>query len=180
MTDRTAPIEDEWLVLRSQEGDDAAFERLIARWQPRLWRHARRLVADDDDAWDALQEAWISMLAGLRRLHDPAAFPAWAYRIVTFKCADAARRAGRERRTERGAAVADTPRYETGRDEIEALRRALHELTLEQRAILSLHYMEELGVERIAEILGIPAGTVKSRLHHARAALAQRLGRRTS
>jgi RNA polymerase sigma-70 factor (ECF subfamily) len=63
-------------------------------------------------------------------------------------------------------------------DDVEVLRIALGDLSVEQRAILSLHYREELGVERIAEILGIPLGTVKSRLHRARATLKERIERR--
>ena len=62
--------------------------------------------------------------------------------------------------------------------EVEALRAALAGLSVEQRAILSLHYREELRLERIAEILEIPVGTVKSRLHHARAALKRTMERR--
>ena len=64
--------------------------------------------------------------------------------------------------------------------DVEFLRAALADLSVAQRAVLSLHYLEGHGVERIAEILGIPAGTVKSRLHHARAALKKKLERRTS
>jgi RNA polymerase sigma-70 factor (ECF subfamily) len=180
MKDRTQLVEDEWLVLRSQNGDTQAFEQLISRWQDRLWRHARRLVRDDDVAWDVLQEARMSMVSGLRRLADPGAFPGWAYRIVTCKCADHVRRMERRRRTEEQRPAQATPTTDGHDDEVAALRAALADLSVEQRAILSLHYLEELCVERIAEILGIPVGTVKSRLHHARAALKTSMGRRRS
>jgi RNA polymerase sigma-70 factor (ECF subfamily) len=135
-------------------------------------------VRDDAAAWDVLQEAWMGVLRGLRRLHDPAAFPGWAYRIVTFKCADFTRRHRRHKRAAaRQAPPASDP--DTGEDaDVNALRAALGELSMEQRAILSLHYLEGLKVERVAEVLGVPAGTVKSRLHHARAALKERLERR--
>ena len=59
-------IADQLLVLRCQEGDIAAFEQLVNRWQERLWRHAWRLTGDESAAWDALQEAWIGMSRGLQ------------------------------------------------------------------------------------------------------------------
>ena len=76
-------ITNELLVLRCQEGDVAAFEQLVERWQERLWRHAWRLTGDENAAWDALQEAWIGISRGLRRLAEPAAFPGWAYQRLS-------------------------------------------------------------------------------------------------
>jgi RNA polymerase sigma-70 factor (ECF subfamily) len=180
MEERSSRIADEWLVLQSQDGDVRAFEQLVARWQDRLWRHARRLVRDDTAAWDVVQDAWMSMLKGLRRLDDPGAFAGWAYRIVTFKCVDLLRRDERRRRAEDRAPTkeADPADDQEEDEEVRALRAALGELAVEQRAILSLHYREDLGVERIAAILGIPVGTVKSRLHRARAALKKKIERR--
>src|ERR1035441_2435752 len=81
-------IEDELLVLRCQEGDTAAMETLVLRWQERLWKHARRLCANDEAAWDVLQESWLAMSRKMRSLGDPAAFPGWAYQIVSNKCRD--------------------------------------------------------------------------------------------
>jgi len=74
-------IIDEMLVLRCQDGDRRAFDELVGRWQERLWRHARVLTGDDDADWDALQETWLAVVNGLKRLNDPAAFPRWAYKI---------------------------------------------------------------------------------------------------
>lgn len=178
MSEPTRQIADEWLVLRSQDGDERAFEQLVARWQERLWRHARRLVRDDAAAWDALQEAWLSILKGLWRLEDPAAFAPWAYRVVTLRCVDHARRRERQRKLERTGEEPVTAPAPEERADVEALREALAELSVEQRALLSLHYREGFRLERIAEIVGIPVGTVKSRLHHARAALKKRMERR--
>ena len=118
------------------------------------------------------------MLNGLRTLEDPGAFSGWAYRLVTFKSVDYVRRRQRQRRIEEQQMHPDPVTTDEADDEIEALRAALGDLSAEQRAILSLHYREELGIGRIAEILGIPAGTVKSRLHHARAALKKKIERR--
>jgi RNA polymerase sigma-70 factor (ECF subfamily) len=118
----------------------------------------------------------MSVLSGLRRLQDPGAFGGWAYRIVTFKCVDHVRRSERQRRAEEQQPAQATADPED--DEVMVLRAALADLSVEQRALLSLYYREELRVERIAEILGIPLGTVKSRLHHTRAVLKERMERR--
>jgi RNA polymerase sigma-70 factor (ECF subfamily) len=97
MTNQRTRIEDELLVLRSQEGDLAALGALVDRWQERLWRHAWRLLGDENAAWDALQDAWIGISRGIGHLEDAAAFPAWAYRITSNKCRDRIRRERRRR-----------------------------------------------------------------------------------
>jgi RNA polymerase sigma-70 factor (ECF subfamily) len=178
MRGSTQQIADEWLVLQSQNGDAHAFDLLVARWQERLWRHARRLIREDAAAWDVMQEAWMSMLKNLRRLEDPGAFSAWAYRIVTLRSMDHLRQSKRRRRLLDGERARVPEAKSEANGDVEGLRQALGELSVEQRAIISLHYKEELGIERIAEILDIPAGTVKSRLHRARATLKKKLERR--
>lgn len=167
-------IYDELLVLRCQSGEADALVELVRRWQPRLLGHAYRLTGDTHAAPDAAQEAWLAIVAGLGRLDDPARFPAWAYRIVTFKCADWTRRRQRERAVRNGQAhlqPAPDDRADTAErpaDTIELLRQAMRQLSGEHHAALSLHYLDGLSVAEIAVALDIPQGTVKSRLHHAR------------
>ncbi len=161
-------IADELLVIRCQEGDVAAFEQLVARWQERLWRHAWRLTEDEDAAWDALQEAWIGISRGLQRLSDPAAFPAWAYRIVGHKCRDWLRRRRRQRQLAELYRTEVQESYESAPPPHEALKEAMAQLSGPDRAILSLRYEDAFGTAEIAVILEIPEGTVKSRLFHAR------------
>ncbi len=169
MRDRQEQIRDEVLVLRSQEGEAEAFRMLVGRWQNRLWRHAVRMVRNGDVAWDVVQDAWLAIIRGLSRLDDPAAFPAWAYRIVTCRCADWIRRQARLNRMTKELSSRPLRDAASGDlDEIDALRQAIHRLDPDQRATLSLHYLEGYSIEQVARILGIPAGTVKSRLHHAR------------
>jgi RNA polymerase sigma-70 factor (ECF subfamily) len=79
-------IYDEFLVSAAKTGDRPALSRLVARWQPRLFRYAWRVLGDSERAKDALQEAWMEILRGLGRLDDVAAFRAWAFRIVTRRC----------------------------------------------------------------------------------------------
>jgi RNA polymerase sigma-70 factor (ECF subfamily) len=171
-------LNDELLVLRCQEGDAEAFELLVDRWQRRLWRHAWRLTGDESSAWDALQEAWIGISRGIVRLADAAVFPAWAYQIVSNKCRDLLRRERRRREVteiysewmqQEGQEVATTEEQHS------SLKEALEQLSGPDRAVLSLRYEEQFDTAEIADILGVPEGTVKSRLYYARKRLRKHL-----
>lgn len=165
----------EWLVLRAQAGESAAFDELVRRWHPKLARLARQLCADRASALDAVQEGWIAIVRGLRRLNDPARFGPWAFRIITHKCADRSRRAARDRRTALAHAHRSVNRQAAALDdcgdEIGRLRDAIRRLPGDRQALLALRYVDGLSDAQIAEALGVPLGTVKSRLHHARAEL---------
>ena len=172
-------VVDELLVMRCQDGDAEALDMLVRRWQKRLWRHAFRLTGRRDAAWDAVQEAWLAIVRGIGRLSDPACFRRWAYRIVTHKAIDWVRRR-RRRRAEADAADPDpVAPAAADADAATDMRTVLASLPTEQRALVSLRYLEELSLIEIAEILDIPAGTVKSRLHDARAALRRAWQRRS-
>ncbi len=164
---------DEWLVLRCQDGEPAALRVLVDRWDGRLRAHAWRLTRHPEAARDVTQEAWLAIARGLRQLNDPAFFRAWAYRIVTHKCADWTRANQRERKLLDGVrnepkSVNPPPAPCDSINEESDIQRALWRLPLEQRAILSMRYLGELSVIEIAAALDIPLGTVKSRLHKAR------------
>lgn len=163
-------IENQILVIRCQQGEQTAFEELVDRWQERLYRHAYHLTGEKDTSWDAVQETWIVIVRDLRRLHDPAAFPGWAYRILGNRCADWVR--GRQRQRRLVERLSGNPgAVHSARDARLEVREALLRLPEERRTVLALHYGEGYDVAEMAEILGIPEGTVKSRLHHAREAL---------
>jgi RNA polymerase sigma factor (sigma-70 family) len=167
-------LNDELLVLRCQEGDAEAFEALVDRWQRRLWSHAWRLTGNEAIAWDVIQEAWIGISRGICRLEDAAAFPAWAYQIVSNKCRDSIRHARRQR--EAAEAYAEWMQREDRRAAIAGeqygnLKEAMEHLPGPDRALLSLRYEENFDTAEIACILGIPEGTVKSRLFYARGRL---------
>ena len=174
-------IQDELLVLQCQEGDDEALKALIARWQPRLAGLAWRLTGEREAACDIVQDAWLAIVRGLRRLDDPARFASWAYRIVSNRCADWTRRRVVQRRADRqmhdAAASAGESNAGDSADDVARLRAAMVALPDDQRAILSLHYLDGMGVRQIAGALGVPPGTVKSRLFHARNRLKQVLER---
>jgi RNA polymerase sigma-70 factor (ECF subfamily) len=164
-------IHDEWLVLRCQSGDVTALAELVERWQPRLVRQAARLTGRPDAAGDVVQATWLAIIRGLGRLDDPACFRRWAYRIVDNKCADWVR----ARQRDRGRAspltvepVDRNPSSNDSTDEITRLRSAMAQLSAEHRATVSMFYLDEMPLAEIAQVLSLPIGTVKSRLHYAR------------
>lgn len=161
----------ELLVLGAQGGDERDFAALHRLWHARLLRHAARL-ADPQDAPDVAQEAWLAIARSIRRLDDPASFVAWAYRIVANKAADAVRKRQRDRRAADEAAKCVPP---DSLADLDPVRRALREITPDRRLILAMHHVDGLGVAHIAAALGVPIGTVKSRLHAAREDLKQRI-----
>jgi RNA polymerase sigma-70 factor, ECF subfamily len=171
---------DEYLVVSSQTGSRAALDLLVKRWTPRLLRFSARSLGAIEPARDVVQDVWASAVRNIGGLTDPARFPAWIYSIAVRKCADAIRRHVRQRRSEQTLAsehalnghVVD-PACLAG-DRLD-LSGALRRLSPEQRLVVGLFYSDELAVEEIAMALGIPAGTVKSRLHHARQNLKQHL-----
>lgn len=166
-------IFDEYLASAARAGDSAAFGRLVARWQPKLLAHAWRLTGDRELARDVVQDAWADIMKGLRHLDDTAAFPAWAFRIVTRRTADVIRRAQRRRKlnaayaNETDGNVVSAETIENRADE-RAIRAAIDLLPKDQRAAIALFYLQELSVAEIAAALDAPAGTIKTRLMHAR------------
>lgn len=176
-TDR---IYDEYLAAAARAGDRAAWERLVARWQPRLHRHAWRLSGDADGALDRVQEAWVEILRGLHQLDDVAAFPAWAYRIVTRRCQRAYRLGLRDPDAEFDADTTPTeaaPEHASAEFAVDLDRvlAAMRTLPPGQRAALALYHLDQLGVAEIAIALDVPPGTVKTRLMHARRKLRAQL-----
>jgi RNA polymerase sigma-70 factor (ECF subfamily) len=174
---------DEYLVSLSQAGSVEALDGLARRWTPRLLRYASRVLAGFGDSTDAardvVQETWVGVIRGLRGLRDPAQFPAWIYGIATRKCADAIRAHARRRRLDAnvapGEAGGQAASLTSSEQQID-LTSAIRGLPPIHRAAVHLFYREDLSVEEIASILGVPSGTVKSRLHHAREALRRQLG----
>lgn len=162
-------VVDEWLVLRSQEGSPAALNLLLKRWQTRLGMRALRLTGEEDAIDDILQETLIAIARGIDRLNDPAAFPAWAFRVVSNKSRDWIRKQVRDR---------DLSKSEFERNQMDAeptadrpadrMRECLNLLSEDDREILRLHYYEGFSIREIAEIESLPEGSVKSKLFYAR------------
>ncbi len=161
------PVEqlvDEILVMDSQSGSAKAMEILVSRWQKRLWRYAFNLTGDSEAAWDITQESWLGIIKGLRKLHDPARFRAWAYRIVTNKVNDWIRRNRKVK--EVGLDEIHEQQYTEKKDI--GVKELLERLDMKKRVVLNLRYFEQLSIPEIGIALKIPKGTVKSRLFSAR------------
>ena len=173
MISKTRALE-EYLVTEARAGDRRALADLVRLRGPRLLVHATRLLEDRDAARDAVQEAWVEIVRGLPRLRDAAAFPVWATRIVSRRCAATIRTRQKGRAIVEGLRpltpdLADDP-AEAG-DTNRALHRAIAALPAEQAATIALFYLEDMRLAEVATALDIPLGTVKSRLSNARAAL---------
>ncbi len=170
MATDAARILDEYLVAAARTGDRRAFALLAERWHGRLTAHAWRLTGDPEMARDAAQGAWVEIVRGLRRLADERAFPAWAYRIVSRRCAKQIGAAVR-RREAHAVLVAEPPaQAEQPGAAVDAarLRAEIARLPPEQRSAIALFYLEEMSVAEVAVALDVPLGTVKTRLLHAR------------
>lgn len=178
LTDRPASAAlDEYLVIECQLGNVDAFRALFHRWHGKLLGRARDITGDREGALDVTQEAWIGIVHGLHRLRDPAAFGAWALRILANKARDWVRRERSRRAVVKRIAEDPLPPAEPDEppDDLRRVRVALAELAPDKRALLRRHYLEGQSVREIASHLGIPPGTVKSRLFNARNDLRRRL-----
>jgi RNA polymerase sigma-70 factor, ECF subfamily len=162
------------LVIRAQGGDVDAFSALTSGRMSQLYVIARLILRDDDQAADAVQDALFRAWLDLRALRDPAKFDAWLHRLLVRACYRAAgRRRSREVveikvRQPVEIATPDTQHLVALRDQLE---RGFERLSPEQRAVIVLHHYLGLSTNECADVLGIPAGTARSRLDRARAAL---------
>jgi RNA polymerase sigma-70 factor (ECF subfamily) len=188
-TARTAasdPTDDE-LIARARDGDHEAFRVLVERHQGRLFRLAARVLRDQDLARDAVQDAFLKAYVSLRRFEGRSSFYTWLYRLTLNVCLDMRRRSKSDRTVEwndaqlpdgslpgesisAGADAAPAgPDVELERAEIrDRVSQAIDELPQEARETLLLREVDGLSYAEIAETLGIPRGTVMSRLHYAR------------
>jgi RNA polymerase sigma-70 factor (ECF subfamily) len=153
------------------------FARLIDDGLDRSFRLARLVLHSDSDAEDAIQDAVMAAWKQWRQLRDVTKFDAWFDRILVNRCRDRLRRVERTRTSdlsdELGRETRDFERLELRID----IGRAFEALNADQRVAVVLRYWSDLSVDEIAYRMNVPAGTVKSRLHHAMARLRSELGR---
>lgn len=171
------------LVARAQAGDQSAYEALIRNRLERLLRLALSIVGNEADARDVVQESCLKAWRELPSLRDAERFEAWLWRITINACRSSLR--GRRRASVHeivvdAAASGSEPAQPGGEfaDDVtvkDAIRRAFRRLDPDKRAILVLHHVEERPITEIAALLGIAAGTAKSRLHAARRSLERAL-----
>lgn len=182
-------LDDVQLVTRAQSGDRAAFGSLVERYQERVLNLCYRRLNDRELALDATQEAFLKAYRGLARFRAESRFYTWLFRIAVNEATTAHRRRTRrragslqaegaegERLPEPAADESYDPQAEVARgDERTVLMAAIAELEEEQARVVILRDVEQLSYQEVADILEIPLGSVKSRLHRARHALKTRL-----
>ena len=172
--------DDELLVIRCQLGEPEAFDALVLRWHLPLSRYIKGLLPGDAAAEDVVQELWIGILRGIPRLREPGALAPWLFAI--------ARRAVMTRLRRRYAASVEVPIVsaddlgsadpvpDTFEDDWTSVERHLDGLAVPEREVLVLFYLKEMSLQELSQVLAIPVGTVKSRLHRARALLRALVG----
>jgi RNA polymerase sigma-70 factor (ECF subfamily) len=169
------------LVDLARSGDAAAFESLVRSRMDAMYRLGLAILGDEADAADAAQETFVAAWRELPRLRDLDRFDAWLQRVAVNSCRMVLRARGRRRIREIPMAELDSAQERvlgmgaSGRADAELLRTAIRHLSLDQGAILALHHLDGRPVAEVAEILGIPVGTAKSRLFKARTELEKAL-----
>lgn len=180
------PVEDDDrdLARRARAGDLRAFERLVLRYERRIYNLALRLLGSPADAEDATQEAFVRAFTSLASFRGDSQFGTWLYRVAVNACHDELRRRKRERvddlgaapaRARPGAAGTDPERMVERAEVHDLVGRALADLPAEYRAAVVLRDLHDLSYEEIADALGVAVGTVKSRIHRGRQLLRSRL-----
>ncbi|BDI28398.1 hypothetical protein CCAX7_004490 [Capsulimonas corticalis] len=181
---------DDKLMERIQERDEAAFDQIVQRYQDALRRHLLRTVRDEDAAGDLLQEVFLRIWTRADQWDGRGGVKPWLFRMATNLALNQLRSVRRRRETtleppptaddDRGrpadwvADAAETPDEAVQRAEsVRRLYGMVDQLSEEKREVWTLVYEDEMGMAGAAEKLGIPTGTVKSRLYHARQQLAR-------
>lgn len=176
--DRREPIRSELdrsLVDRARRGDLDAFEEIVRVRMDTVYRLSFAILGDEAEARDAAQETFIAAWRQIGRVRDPERFDAWLQRVavnaarMTHRARR--RRAVREIASSRVGEIPERAAASQAEADARTLDAALRRLPVEQRSILVLHHLEGRPVVELAEILEIPVGTAKSRLHTARQAL---------
>jgi len=172
-------VEIELLVVRCQRGERSAFEELFQAWEPRLFFYIRRLVKTEEETWGILQEVWLQVLRGVTSLRDPRLLPVWLYKVARNTVMSHHRREyARERSIDaHEPRVAVDERAPIELDNVDMVQYGLSRLPRGDREVLTLFFLRDLSINEVAEVLDVPAGTVKSRLHKAKKALREALER---
>jgi RNA polymerase sigma-70 factor (ECF subfamily) len=162
--------EDEWLVVRCQLGERPAFDELIERWGAPVWKYVRRLSNSDDAADDIVQNVWLRVLRGIHKLRDGSKLRAWLFGIARRTLIDRLREQYAAREVSAIDDI-DLPALDAPEDletDLSMVERELAKLPVVEREVLTLFYLRELSLDEVADVLGVPVGTVKSRLFRAR------------
>lgn len=166
---------DEELVRRFVAGGREALSDLVRRHQGRVYNIAYRMLGGREDAVDAVQEVFITCMRKLPGFRGQSAFTTWLHRVTVNVCLDALRRRRPTHASGDEVPEVSVPDHSDSAVESVEVQRALLHVPEEFRVVLLLHDMHDHPYEAVAEMLGVPVGTVKSRLHRGRVVLGRAL-----
>ena len=168
-------VQFEWLALRCQTGDPEAFADLIAVMERPLLYYATTLTGNQDAGLDVLQDVWLKVVRGIRRLKDPGSLKPWLYAITHGVAVDRVRRDYKRDKAEQAqlddSFNTEEPSFDE--DDAAAIRNALSRIGIKHREVLVLHFLQDLSIQDIADVVGCSEGTVKSRIHYAKQQMKQ-------
>lgn len=177
-------VYDELLVSRCRRRELAAWDELVRRWNERLLYYLRRLIDHEQDATNALQEVWLQAFRGIGSLRDGSRLAPWLYTLARRSAMNHWRSSYAHHEEPAPEQLAeqpdDAPDEQLQFENAELVHRGLSQLGRPEREALTLYFLEDLTIGEMAELLGIPAGTVKSRLFKARCDLRRVLAREIS
>ena len=181
---RKEQIYQELLVLRCRKNDTAAQEELIRMYEKRLFYFLRRLVKQEEDAWDLLQETWMKVFQNLSRLNNPEKLTSWLYTIARNTAMSYLRKQQDNvtwsDELDPGTMEPGNSEPAFGPEDMARVHASLEQLSLPHREVLTLFFLEDLPLDEIAGIVGVPAGTIKSRLYYAKQQLRELLTKEES
>lgn len=166
---------DEYLLELAIQGDGDCFGEIVRRWERRIYGFIRRYVGNSEEAKDLTQDTFTKAFLKLEGLSDPARFSGWLYKIALNECRMRFRRRQRRQMVSLEESQSETSSIErsditperefAGRQSVDRLEAAFERLSAEQREVLIMKEFQGLRFHEIAEVLGIPVSTAKSRLY---------------
>jgi len=159
------------LVLKCQRRDEKAFREIVNRWEPRLYYYLRRIVENENDVWDILQETWLAVFQNIRKLQEPLKFSTWLYKIGHNKAVNLLRKENRyiQMKEEQAKDYRENDNSVINvKERTEIVHKMLDKLKLAHSEVLTLYFLEGFSISEMAQIIGISEGTAKSRLYYAK------------
>lgn len=175
-------IEEEQFIKRAKIGDSKSFGQLVTKYQKRAFNLAFRIVCDEDDAQDVVQESFIKIWKNMKMYNQNIKFSTWMHTIVTNTAIDLQRSNSKKSLIDidnveiNVRQLVDNPEDEMDNKELGSLiKLASNELTPKQRIVFVLRDLQGLKSEEVSEILKLSANSIKSNLYHARKAIKEKL-----
>jgi RNA polymerase sigma-70 factor (ECF subfamily) len=173
MVHTTEGLHEQMLIVQCQAGDEEAFTTLVNRYHERLFYYVRRMLGSTDQTRDLLQDLWLEAFRGLPALKRPGSFKPWIYRIARNLACQRLRKTQRWTELTEDLSAPEPVDEERvfGPADAALIHRSLERIKPALREVLVLRFLEGMTYEQIAEVIGCPVGTIRSRIHYAKGAL---------